>query len=118
MQAFPFNENSKCVNTQKTLYSDCLLDPNCTTKPYFHASDQFFRVAWRVVYWSAFVLTWSFIPFFLRYLDNGYFTVKQKSVKALKKSGIYYASLGAIGLVAIIYLLATKQMSRYTLKKA
>lgn len=109
---FPFYVDSKSeANQAQTLYYNCLEDENCETKPYFHVSDAFLKVAWRVIYWSSFVLTWSFIPFLSRYLDNGYFTVRQKSIKAIKKSGIYYASLGAVGLICIIYLVI-KGMSK------
>ena len=94
---------------KQTLYYNCLAQADCETKPYFHVTDGFLRVAWRIIYWSSFVLTWSFIPFLTRYIDNGYFTVQQK---AIKKSGIYYASLGAVGLIGILYLLITRGMSR------
>ena len=51
-----------------------------------------------------FGLTFFIIPMVQSYVDSGYFTVKERLKKALRRNVIYYCILGAIGIVLLFVI--------------
>jgi hypothetical protein len=46
------------------------------------------------------------LPFFQEYSNSGHFSKKGRAMHSLKINGIFYAVLGGLGLLFVIYLVA------------
>eukprot|EP00897_Mesotaenium_endlicherianum_P005633 jgi/Mesen1/5098/ME000252S04208 len=67
-------------------------------------------VMWSLAYWSAFFLTWAIVPTLQGYEDAGDFTVRERLKTSVRQNLILYVSVGVIGLIGVIILLATGRM--------
>lgn len=64
-------------------------------------------VSWRISYWLTFALTWFLLPVLAEYADSGYREPKDKLLYSLRENAQFYAISLAVGLVFLIYVLAT-----------
>mmetsp|Transcript_22 Transcript_22/g.73 ORF Transcript_22/g.73 Transcript_22/m.73 type:complete len:669 (-) Transcript_22:270-2276(-) len=65
------------------------------------------REAWLWVYWSTFMLTWVVLPIALEYLRSGEFTHWRRLRYALRVNAISYGVALVLGVVLVVYLLAS-----------
>ncbi|KAI9141131.1 LMBR1-like membrane protein-domain-containing protein [Paraphysoderma sedebokerense] len=94
------------LDLSSTLYRRCPSDasPGSCPTPFSYVSEFFQLKVWQIIYWTLFCLTWFIIPIMQSYLDCGGFTVIQKFRKAVKYNVWYYVTVGAIGIVFLIYI--------------
>ncbi|RKO83422.1 hypothetical protein BDK51DRAFT_35138, partial [Blyttiomyces helicus] len=99
-----------------TLYRTCLLDPareNQCELPVAYVEEGFLWVFWSIVYWTMFNLTWFIIPIMQSWIRCGEFKLGAKLWQAVKENLIYYAVVGGLGLVLLIYTLVVVQIDKY-----
>ena len=61
---------------------------------------------WKVYYWTAFVLCWGFLPFLSEFVRNGEFTVRARAKSTIIRNMRYYALIGSVFGLFLIYLWA------------
>ncbi|CAI7797867.1 unnamed protein product, partial [Closterium sp. NIES-53] len=66
---------------------------------------------WSFSYWSAYFLTWVIIPIMQGYEDAGDFTAKERLRTSVRTNLMLIGIVGAVAVVGIIILLATKEMA-------
>ncbi|KAI8812480.1 LMBR1-like membrane protein-domain-containing protein [Cladochytrium replicatum] len=97
------------LDLASTLYRNCVADgKEVCSKPWAYVDEGFLWVFWQLVYWTMFNLTWFIIPIMQSWIRSGEFTPLRKLLGAIKDYLIYYAMVGAVGVVFLIYVLASK----------
>jgi hypothetical protein len=61
-------------------------------------------VAWRLVYWLTFMLTWFILPLLAEYMDAGYRDPKQRLIYSLRSNGRYQLIMLTCAVVGLIYI--------------
>ncbi|CAG2165913.1 unnamed protein product [Oppiella nova] len=84
---------------------------NPCEEPWSYAPNQVLPTLWRIVYWTAQVLTWIVLPLMQSYSMAGEFTVGGKLKAALIDNAIYYGSFAIIFIVFIIYVSIKTQLN-------
>ncbi|KAK3818784.1 MAG: LMBR1-like membrane protein-domain-containing protein [Benniella sp.] len=74
------------------------------TEPLLFVSSEFLVAAWRMIYWSSFVLTWAMIPLLQVYTQSGEFTVMKRLRHAIRYNIIYQLIIGAVALLGLVYV--------------
>ncbi|RCI06896.1 LMBR1 domain-containing protein 2 [Rhizopus stolonifer] len=72
--------------------------------PFAYVSESFLFVAWRVLYWTSFCLTWFTIPMLQAYVNTGEFTIAKRIKSAIHVNLRFYSIYLVVGLVGLIYL--------------
>ncbi|RMZ81019.1 hypothetical protein DV738_g2429, partial [Chaetothyriales sp. CBS 135597] len=62
-------------------------------------------VAWRLVYWLTFVLTWFVLPILAEYMDSGHRDVKARLMYSLRSNARYQLIMLGCAVVGLIYLI-------------
>ncbi|KIV88214.1 hypothetical protein PV10_09131 [Exophiala mesophila] len=62
-------------------------------------------VAWRIVYWLTFVLTWFILPFLGEYMDAGYRDSKARMTYSLRANGRYQLIVLVCAIAGLIYMI-------------
>ena len=62
-------------------------------------------VAWRLVYWLTFMLTWFILPLLGEYMDAGYRDPQQRMMYSLRSNGRYQLIMLGCAIVGLIYLI-------------
>lgn len=61
-------------------------------------------VAWRLVYWLTFMLTWFILPFLGEFMDAGYRDPKQRLMYSLRQNGRYQLIMLTCAVLGLIYI--------------
>lgn len=61
-------------------------------------------VAWRLVYWLTFMLTWFILPLLAEYMDAGYRDPKDRLMYSLRSNGRYQLIMLSCAVVGLIYI--------------
>ncbi|ETN45796.1 uncharacterized protein HMPREF1541_09629 [Cyphellophora europaea CBS 101466] len=61
-------------------------------------------VAWRLVYWLTFMLTWFILPLLAEYMDAGYRDPKQRWLYSLRSNGRYQLIMLSCAVIGLIYI--------------
>ncbi|KAL9594016.1 MAG: hypothetical protein Q9219_007261 [cf. Caloplaca sp. 3 TL-2023] len=61
-------------------------------------------VAWRIIYWLTFALTWIILPLLGEYIDSGYRTPKDRFIYSLRSNGRYQLIVLACGFSGLVYV--------------
>ena len=64
-------------------------------------------VTWKLIYWATFVLAWLVLPLQHDFHRSGHFKSAAKLKEAVRRNLVFYASVGALGIVYVVYMLAT-----------
>ncbi|XP_067951497.1 G-protein coupled receptor-associated protein LMBRD2-like isoform X2 [Watersipora subatra] len=87
-------------------------DASCScVEPWVSLPDVVLRVFWKIVYWSAQLLTWLILPLMQSYASAGEFSVLGKMRSALISNAIYYATYAVIFCVCLIYVATRPNLS-------
>lgn len=62
-------------------------------------------VAWRIVYWLTFVLTWVVLPLLGEYMDAGYRDPKARLMYSLRSNGRYQLIVLVCAIAGLIYMI-------------
>ena len=62
-------------------------------------------VAWRLIYWLTFMLTWFILPLMGEYMDAGYRDPQQRLIYSLRSNGRYQLIMLGCAIVGLIYLI-------------
>lgn len=62
-------------------------------------------VAWRLIYWLTFMLTWFILPLLGEYMDAGYRDARQRMIYSLRSNGRYQLIMLGCAIVGLIYLI-------------
>lgn len=73
-------------------------------EPLLYVSEGFLWACWKTIYWLMFNLTIFVIPLVSSYADSGYFSAWERFKKSLRANVIYYASIGAVGLLILAWI--------------
>ncbi|KAG2198566.1 hypothetical protein INT46_007720 [Mucor plumbeus] len=72
--------------------------------PFAYVSQHFLFIAWRILYWTSFCLTWLAIPMMQAYVNTGDFTVVKRLKSAIQVNIRFYSIYVVIGTIGLIYL--------------
>ncbi|OAD06099.1 hypothetical protein MUCCIDRAFT_159784 [Mucor lusitanicus CBS 277.49] len=72
--------------------------------PFAYVSQHFLFVAWRVLYWTSFCLTWMAIPMMQAYVNTGDFTMVKRLKSAVQVNIRFYSIYVVVGTIGLIYL--------------
>ncbi|KAI8640315.1 LMBR1-like membrane protein-domain-containing protein [Parasitella parasitica] len=72
--------------------------------PFAYVSQHFLFIAWRVLYWTSFCLTWLTIPMMQAYVNTGDFTVAKRLKSAVQVNLRFYSIYLVVGAIGLIYL--------------
>ncbi|KAG2236234.1 hypothetical protein INT48_008594 [Thamnidium elegans] len=72
--------------------------------PFAYVSQSFLFVAWRVIYWTSFCLTWLMIPMMQAYVNTGDFTIIKRLKSAVKVNVRFYSIYVVVGTIGLVYL--------------
>ena len=61
-------------------------------------------VAWRLIYWLTFMLTWFILPLLGEYMDAGYRDPKARWIYSLRSNGRYQLIMLSCAVVGLIYI--------------
>ena len=89
---------------------------NPCIEPWSYAPNQVLPTLWRIVYWTAQVLTWIVLPLMQSYSMAGEFTVIGKLRAAFIENAIYYGIFAIIFVIFIIYVSIKTALSLEGLK--
>ncbi|CEG81662.1 hypothetical protein RMATCC62417_15834 [Rhizopus microsporus] len=73
--------------------------------PFAYVSRSFLFVAWRVIYWTSFCLTWFLIPMMQAYMNTGDFTISRRLRSALHINLRFYSIYVVVGFFGLVYLI-------------
>jgi LMBR1-like membrane protein len=62
-------------------------------------------VAWRLIYWLTFMLTWFILPLMGEYMDAGYRDPRQRITYSLRSNGRYQLIMLGCAIVGLVYLI-------------
>jgi LMBR1-like membrane protein len=71
--------------------------------------------AWNIVYWSAFILTWFFIPIVQGYIDAGDFTFKERLKSSFRSNFRLLLIMVTLLTVFLIYVIMKSQLGWHQL---
>ena len=89
-----------------------IITENVCDKPFLYVSEDFLFYSWKSIYWTMFILTFLIIPFVQSYCDSGYFTFAEKAKKSIRANVMYYVVMGALGMVAVVWVIATNRLNQ------
>jgi len=89
---------------------------NPCQEPWGYAPKEVLPTLWRIVYWTAQVLTWIVLPIMQSYSMAGEFTVSGKLKAAFIENAIYYGSFAVIFVIFLIYVSIKTQLNLEGLK--
>ncbi|EWC43441.1 hypothetical protein DRE_07582 [Drechslerella stenobrocha 248] len=69
--------------------------------------DRVLLVTWRIAYWLSFVLTWAILPILLSYHASGHRDPRKRLSEAVRENIRYQIIMLTIGIIGLIYLIAT-----------
>ncbi|KAG1079763.1 hypothetical protein G6F42_023618 [Rhizopus arrhizus] len=72
--------------------------------PFAYVSQHFLFIAWRVLYWTSFCLTWLAIPMMQAYVNTGDFTIVKRLKSAVQVNVRFYSIYVVVGTIGLIYL--------------
>ncbi|KAI8985114.1 LMBR1-like membrane protein-domain-containing protein [Pilobolus umbonatus] len=81
-----------------------MYDQNQERLPYAYVSQKFLFVAWRVMYWTSFCLTWMAIPMLQAYVNTGDFTMSKRIRSAFHVNLRFYSMYVVVGIIGLFYL--------------
>ncbi|KAI9104440.1 LMBR1-like membrane protein-domain-containing protein [Phlyctochytrium arcticum] len=84
-------------------------------KPLAYVTEEFLLVYWKTVYWTMFCLTWFTIPIMQSWIRAGEFHLGRRLWAAVKDNLIYWAILGSVGAVFLIYILIIAKFDKDSL---
>lgn len=61
-------------------------------------------VAWRLVYWLTFMLTWFILPLLAEYMDAGYRDPRARMIYSLRSNGRYQLIMLSCAVLGLIYI--------------
>lgn len=61
-------------------------------------------VAWRLIYWLTFMLTWFILPLLGEYMDAGYRDPKQRMIYSLRSNGRYQIIMLSCAVAGLVYI--------------
>ncbi|ULU06082.1 hypothetical protein L3Y34_018166 [Caenorhabditis briggsae] len=93
------NDRQRVLNTTST---PAPIVPECELPGGYVPDDVLFDL-WRVVYWSAQILTWLILPLLQSYVTAGNFTIFGKIRAAVINNTVYYAIYSLCFLAILIY---------------
>ena len=64
-------------------------------------------VAWRLIYWLTFMLTWFVLPLLAEYMDAGYRDPRQRLIYSLRSNARYQAIMLGCAVAGLVYLIFT-----------
>ena len=64
----------------------------------------FIKACWYILYWSTYLMCWTVLPILMAYLDNGYFSFKDKFIYGIKYNIYYYLIAAAAGIVILVIM--------------
>ncbi|KAI9472251.1 MAG: LMBR1-like membrane protein-domain-containing protein [Benjaminiella poitrasii] len=73
--------------------------------PFAYVSQSFLFVAWRVLYWTSFCLTWFVIPMMQAYVNQGDFTISKRLKSAVHVNIRFYSIYVVVGTIGLFYLI-------------
>ncbi|KAI8382453.1 LMBR1-like membrane protein-domain-containing protein [Blakeslea trispora] len=73
--------------------------------PFAYVSESFLVVAWRVLYWTSFCLTWFTIPMLQAYVNTGEFTIAKRIKAAVHVNLRFYSIYVVVSVIGLIYLI-------------
>ena len=73
-------------------------------------------VAWRLVYWLTFMLTWFILPLLSEYTDAGYRDPKQRLIYSLRSNARYQAIMLGCAVAGLLYLIFTYGFDFWAIK--
>ncbi|KAI9720876.1 MAG: hypothetical protein M1812_002715 [Candelaria pacifica] len=73
-------------------------------------------VAWRILYWLTFALTWVILPLLADYADAGYRTPKDRLLYSLQVNGRYQLMVLSCATAGLIYYVITSGFNTTSLK--
>ncbi|KAI7900314.1 LMBR1-like membrane protein-domain-containing protein [Cokeromyces recurvatus] len=73
--------------------------------PFAYVSQSFLFVAWRVLYWTSFCLTWFIIPMMQAYINQGDFSISKRLKSAIHVNIRFYSIYVVVGAIGLIYLI-------------
>ncbi|CAA88936.1 G-protein coupled receptor-associated protein LMBRD2 [Caenorhabditis elegans] len=94
------NDRQRILNT--TTSTPAPVVPECELPGGYVPDDVLFNL-WRVVYWSAQLLTWLILPLLQSYVTAGNFTILGKIRAAVINNALYYAIYSLCFLAILIY---------------
>ncbi|KAK6737016.1 hypothetical protein RB195_019607 [Necator americanus] len=94
---------NRCEVEQARLVNSTLGEPAYCEKPGGYIADTVLLCLWRIVYWSAQVLTWLVLPFMQSYVNAGDFTAYGRVKAALFNNAIYYGLYLLVFALLLVY---------------
>lgn len=71
----------------------------------------FIKIAYQVIYWTIYALSWIIIPLAREYESAGDFTTKERLKRAVKKNAYTYLIFFFLGLAFLSYLIIKEQLT-------
>ncbi|CAJ0607390.1 unnamed protein product [Cylicocyclus nassatus] len=94
----------KCeVEQARQMNDSSISEPIHCEQPGGYIADSVLLSLWRIVYWSAQVLTWLVLPFMQSYVNAGDFTTYGKIKAALFNNAVYYGIYMLAFAVLLVY---------------
>ncbi|KAK6331142.1 hypothetical protein TWF696_003211 [Orbilia brochopaga] len=78
--------------------------------------DRVLLVAWRIAYWLSFVLTWAILPILQSYHASGHRDPRKRLSEAVRENIRYHLIVLTIGIIGLIYLIATNGFNPGSIK--
>ncbi|KAG1183339.1 hypothetical protein G6F36_008516 [Rhizopus arrhizus] len=93
------------IKTQSWYVSLTIYDKLDGRLPFAYVSRSFLFVAWRVIYWTSFSLTWFLIPMMQAYVNTGDFSISKRLKAAVQTNLRFYSIYVVVGFFGLIYLI-------------
>ncbi|ORX53806.1 LMBR1-domain-containing protein [Piromyces finnis] len=104
------------LDITSSIYRDLTDEEKLNTNPPIgYQSEEFFIVFWNITYWISYALTWLFFPLISGYILSGYFTPIKKFKDSIYQNILFYGISGGIGIIFVIYIAVSRQMTRKAL---
>ncbi|KAL7713601.1 LMBR1 domain containing protein [Entamoeba marina] len=72
------------------------------------------KIIWNIIYWSSFILMWTFIPYFMCYAFAGDFNILERCRTSIRRNVIFYLSVGIVGVGFLaLYLIFSRDSDWY-----
>ena len=72
---------------------------------------EIFQILYIILYWLIYLLSWIVIPLAQEYEAAGYFTMKERFKKAVRRNIYSYLFFAMIGVAFVIYLVVNKKLT-------
>ena len=94
------------IDLVSTRYDSASANPDVTIlRPLAYTSPQFLDYMWSVAYWIPYLLCWTAFPVLMSYSTAGGFSIFDRLRYAVLSNLIFYAIVGGVLLVLLIYVL-------------